>query len=102
LFDETSRFIIVTSGDITAPLAVQGLGYAMYRFDTEEQMTSTDMIPVVYCYELQVSATVQGRGIGRLLVETLLQIGKVWHMQKIMLTVLKNNTPALAFYKKLK
>ena len=40
-------------------------------------------------YELQVHVRYRGLGIGRFLVDKLTIIGKHWHMEKILLTVLK-------------
>ena len=50
-------------------------------------------------YELQISKGAQHRGLGRLLSKQLAQIGRRWGMRKVMLTVLKANTSAMAFYR---
>ena len=42
-------------------------------------------------YELQVHDGYRGLGIGRFLVDKLTIIGKHWHMEKILLTVLKGS-----------
>ncbi|RKP08043.1 acyl-CoA N-acyltransferase [Thamnocephalis sphaerospora] len=101
LFDAASRFLIVRTRADTAEKSAENLGYAMYRFDTEEQMKSDAMVPVVYCYELQVAAEARGQGVGRMLMETLERIGQAWQMSKVMLTVLKGNKDAIKFYKAL-
>lgn len=41
-------------------------------------------------YELQVEASAQGKGVGRLLMELLQHVGKDWRMDKVMLTVFKS------------
>lgn len=51
-----------------------------------------------YSYELQVSEAAQQRGIGKMLVQMLVDVGTKWGMAKIMLTVLKSNVRARRFY----
>jgi GNAT superfamily N-acetyltransferase len=78
-------------------------------------------------YELQVELSIQGRGGGRLLVELLSHLSRIWGMEKVMITVFKSmvlvtplpsflsctfafalidvvfslgNTPAINFYEK--
>lgn len=82
----------------------------MFRFDDE------DGIAVVYwyvdsvyrrpsheadsgSYELHISKGAQHRGLGRLLTQKLVQIGRKWGMHKVMLTVLKANANAMSFYR---
>ncbi|KAI9595460.1 hypothetical protein BDF19DRAFT_71933 [Syncephalis fuscata] len=112
LFHKDSRFIIAqsnSSDDSLKPVdneqfnkvIRQWLAFAMFRFDTEEQMASDDMIPVLYCYELQVDCSAQGQGIGRILMQEMDKIAAHWHMTKIMLTLIKINTPAKLFYQQL-
>ncbi|KAF8735477.1 hypothetical protein AX14_001974 [Amanita brunnescens Koide BX004] len=71
------------------------VAYCMFRFEVEESSG------VLYCYELQVSSTARRRGLGKMLMQQLWKIGSSWKMEKIMLTVLKENTAALEFYTKL-
>ena len=40
-------------------------------------------------YELQTAPSFRRLGLGRHLLEKLIKIGKHWHMEKVMLTVLK-------------
>ncbi|KAI8049481.1 acyl-CoA N-acyltransferase [Syncephalis plumigaleata] len=108
LFHDDSRFIIAESSEsimtmIESSQEVEQIpvAFTMFRFDTEEQMTSDDMIPVLYCYELQVMSSIQGQGIGRVLMQELEKIARQWHMVKIMLTVLKVNKAAHTFYQRL-
>jgi len=49
-------------------------------------------------YELQVSPSVQRGGIGKALMQCLCDIARKWNMQKVMLTVFKENQPAFSFY----
>ncbi|KAH9982472.1 acyl-CoA N-acyltransferase [Lactifluus volemus] len=64
----------------------------MFRFDMEDDEC------VLYCYELQVSQTVQRGGIGKVLMQCLCDIARKWNIQKVMLTVFKANQAAFLFY----
>jgi len=96
LFDPLSRFILVhqqSQYPIHNQPSNRLVAYTMFRFDRE------DGEEVVYCYELQVSKDAQQRGIGRILMQLLSNIGGKWGMRKVMLTVLKRNTAAIGFYR---
>ncbi|KIM85267.1 hypothetical protein PILCRDRAFT_817267 [Piloderma croceum F 1598] len=95
LFDPLSRFVLVHQqsqnlGDGNSSKWL--VAYTMFRFDMEEGEE------VVYCYELQVSKAAQQRGLGKILMQSLVDIGHKWGMRKVMLTVLKRNTAAIKFY----
>ncbi|KAG8072584.1 hypothetical protein GUJ93_ZPchr0006g42069 [Zizania palustris] len=66
------------------------------RFVLEEDL------PVVYVYELQLEPSVQGKGLGKFLMELIELIACKSHMQAVMLTVQKANKFALAFYRNLR
>ncbi|TFY70367.1 hypothetical protein EVG20_g2643 [Dentipellis fragilis] len=96
LFHQHSRFVLVRD----SPHPSDGsdtdsgiLAYTMFRFDEE------DGDCVVYCYELQVAKSARRTGLGKVLMQCLYDIGRTWHMQKVMLTVFKANESATAFYK---
>ncbi|KAL5212183.1 hypothetical protein ABZP36_023030 [Zizania latifolia] len=72
------------------------LGFVHYRFVLEEDL------PVVYVYELQMEPSVQGKGLGKFLMELIELIACKSQMQAVMLTVQKANKFALAFYRKLR
>lgn len=104
LFHPDSRFAVL----FPQPGAV-GLGFAMYRFDTEHTAKDRRAEVLYWCvpwpfssgtssrahyescgsYEVQVAEEGRGRGVGTLLVEILETLGKVWTMEKVMLTVFK-------------
>ncbi|EKC98167.1 hypothetical protein A1Q2_07499 [Trichosporon asahii var. asahii CBS 8904] len=75
------------------------LGFASFRFDTEETMSPQDA-EVVYCYELQLSPCARGLGLARRLMDALEGIGRRRGMAKSMLTCLVANTSALGFYER--
>jgi len=55
---------------------------------------------VGYIYELQILPSWQGRGLGKKLVEYVKRITSAYGLKKCMLTCLKANTQAMAFYSK--
>ncbi|GAA5863550.1 hypothetical protein JCM1840_000058 [Sporobolomyces johnsonii] len=107
LFHPDSRFVVLRSASAPSPDVPKAasstpLGYSIFRFDTEETASDDDeLCDVVYCYELQVAASAQGRGVGRILMEVLGRVGSDCKMDKVMLTVFKANTSAISFYEKI-
>ncbi|PFH54539.1 hypothetical protein AMATHDRAFT_135022, partial [Amanita thiersii Skay4041] len=85
LFHPLSRFLLVSRERIVA--------YCMLRFEVEESEA------IVYCYEVQVSPAIQRMGLGKRLMQLVLQIATVWHMDRIMLTVFKSNKGAFELYR---
>jgi GNAT superfamily N-acetyltransferase len=76
--------------------------FAHYRFCTEEGIlssTSTERLPVLYIWEMQVSERCRGRGLGRMLMDMLSAIASAASMHSLVLTVFSSNKPAIAFYK---
>lgn len=74
--------------------AGEPVGFVHFRFDMDGGMS------VLYCYELQLEARVQRRGLGTHLMRLLDKIAAHFRMCKTVLTVFKSNTGALAFYQK--
>ncbi|XP_010271137.1 PREDICTED: N-alpha-acetyltransferase 40 [Nelumbo nucifera] len=68
------------------------VGFVHYRFIVEED------VPLVYVYELQLEARVQGRGLGKFLMQLIELIARKNHMGAVMLTVQKTNVSAMNFY----
>uniref|UniRef100_A0A1D1Z1M6 N-alpha-acetyltransferase 40 n=1 Tax=Anthurium amnicola TaxID=1678845 RepID=A0A1D1Z1M6_9ARAE len=68
------------------------VGFVQYRFIVEED------IPVVYVYELQLESCVQGKGLGKFLMQLIELIAHKNHMGAVMLTVQKANELAMNFY----
>ncbi|XP_048536098.1 N-alpha-acetyltransferase 40-like [Triticum urartu] len=71
------------------------LGFVHYRFVVEED------VPVLYVYELQLESSVQGKGLGKFLMQLIELIACKSQMEAVMLTVQKSNTDAMAFYNNL-
>ncbi|KAA8541423.1 hypothetical protein F0562_025386 [Nyssa sinensis] len=68
------------------------VGFVHYRFTIEEE------IPVLYVYELQLEPHVQGKGLGKFLMQLLELIARKNHMGAMVLTVQKANLLAMNFY----
>ncbi|KAI9445194.1 acyl-CoA N-acyltransferase [Lactarius indigo] len=98
LFHRDSRFILLRRSHVQDDAdTVCGepsiVAYSMFRFEMENDER------VLYCYELQVVQDVRRGGIGKTLMQCLCDIAREWDMQKVMLTVFKENQMALLFYK---
>ncbi len=64
-------------------------------------LTYEDGHEVVYCYEVHLSSTLQGKGIGKRLMQMMEEVGRRSGVEKAMLTSFKANKVALMFYEKL-
>ena len=73
------------------------VGYTVFRFEWDDEEEPEH--PVLYCYELQVSKTVQGHGVGRQIMSLLVQIADKLKLWKVLLTCFTVNTRALKFYR---
>lgn len=109
LFHVNSRFILVFS-----PVDNEGArkpikpvnqstlqAFLMWRFVREETLNPGRDIDVAYCYEIQIRPESRRRGLGKVLIGLLENIGSSWLMKKVMLTVHNENVNALMFYKSL-
>ncbi|KAL5518851.1 hypothetical protein ACEPAH_534 [Sanghuangporus vaninii] len=95
MFHEHSRFLLIGSGSEGAGSSVREealLAYCIFRFERDGDRN------VVYVYELQASDVARRLGLGRALIENLESIGRGFKMSLIMLTHLKGNEAARAFY----
>ena len=63
-------------------------------------LTYEDGYEVIYCYEIHLSSSLQGRGIGAHMMGILEAIGRRAGVQKVMLTVLAANEGARRFYER--
>lgn len=52
-------------------------------------------------YELQIEDGYKNKGLGEFLMKALESLAKVWSMERVVLTLLKNNEGATRFYKRL-
>lgn len=91
ILNSKSRFIQLYSSGF------QLLGFACFRFLIDGGR------PVLYVWELQIDASVQGKGLGNYLMSQVERLASMTSpaITYILLTCLRNNIPALTFYKKL-
>jgi len=68
------------------------VAFVQYRFVVEYE------VPALYVYEIQVEQVVQGKGLGKFLMQFLELIARKNAMKAVLLTVQKRNVRALAFY----
>ena len=64
-------------------------------------VTYEDGREVLYVYEIHLIPQLQGKGLGRKLMEVAEQIGKSIGLEKVMLTVFRSNTAAVGMYAKM-
>ncbi|PWY86080.1 acyl-CoA N-acyltransferase [Aspergillus heteromorphus CBS 117.55] len=64
-------------------------------------ITYEDGLEVIYCYEVHVTPSMRGQGIGRRLLASMMEIGRRIGMEKAMLTVFKANVSAQRLYEAL-
>ncbi|XP_066993302.2 N-alpha-acetyltransferase 40 [Anabrus simplex] len=74
----------------------QNVAFSHFRFDLDY---GTE---VLYCYEIQLEECVRRKGLGKFMLQLLELIGFTARMKKIVLTVLKHNPGAVAFFRALK
>jgi ribosomal protein S18 acetylase RimI-like enzyme len=89
LSDKTSRILILKCNKTN-----EIIGFVSFRFETGGHHKES----ALYCYELQIIETHRRYGIGRYLMSCLYEIGLNFNMNKVMLTVFKNNKIAIDFY----
>lgn len=89
IFHGLSRFLLVQESEQKTKV----VAFCMFRFENEEGEN------VVYCYDIQISSQYHREGMGRKLIDNLCIIGQAFGMVKIVLTVLKANANAMAFYR---
>ncbi|KAG7377944.1 N-alpha-acetyltransferase 40 [Phytophthora pseudosyringae] len=87
LFEAEARYLLVydESGSL--------VGFAHFRF------VEDDGALVLYLYEVQLAASAQCHGLGKFLMQLLLLVARKHGMELMVLTVFKNNTGAMRFYR---
>lgn len=85
-----ARYLVAIDKKTNTPIA-----YSMFRFDLDYGNS------VLYCYELHVSEKFQNNGLGTYMMKILEKIAENSKMEKVVLTVLKNDEGALRFYQRL-
>eukprot|EP00644_Phytophthora_capsici_P007891 jgi/Phyca11/20410/fgenesh1_pg.PHYCAscaffold_63_\ len=92
LFEAVARYLLVhdKSGEASPESLV---GFAHFRF------VEDDGALVLYLYEVQLSPSVQCKGLGKFLMQLLLLVARKHGMELMVLTVFKSNTGAMRFYR---
>lgn len=85
-----ARYVVAVDRKTKKPAA-----YSMFRFDLDYGRS------VVYCYEMQVDSDYQRKGLGAFMLQALETMARHYGMERLVLTVLKNNEDGMRFYKKL-
>lgn len=68
------------------------VAFVHFRFGLEHE------VPVLYIYETQLEKSVQGKGLGKYLMQLLESVAQKNNMKAVLLAVHKRNTRALAFF----
>lgn len=63
-------------------------------------ITEEDRSEVIYCYELHLQPSLQGKGVGRKMMEVMEMIGSKVGVEKAMLTVFRSNDRAVKAYER--
>ena len=102
LTHEGAQFLIVTidtNQDGTDGWNKDSLvAFTHFRFEVNDDDHPTE--EVLYLWEIQVQDAYRRYGLGKRLMTIMEVIGMQMKMKKVMLTVFKNNQPALEFYRK--
>ncbi|XP_053693825.1 N-alpha-acetyltransferase 40 [Sabethes cyaneus] len=85
-----ARYLVAVDRKLKKPAA-----YSMFRFDLDYGRC------VLYCYEMQVDSEFQRKGLGGFMMCALEKMAQHYGMERLVLTVLKNNEDGIRFYKKL-
>jgi len=90
MMEDNARYLLASNPD--------GKIVAMshFRFDVD------DDVEVLYCYEIQLSEEVRGKGLGKFFLQILELMAMKAKMKKVILTVFKANTRAVNFFTKMK
>lgn len=96
LFTSASKFLMIIAEKNENEEEI--IAFSMFRFEWDDE--DEPEYPVLYCYELQISNSYQGKGIGKHIMELLNKFQKATHMKKVMLTCFKINAAAMNFYLK--
>lgn len=109
MFHPLSRFVIAR--DISEPTNNPGIiAYSIFRFEREHRqdviywyvlepvLSLVVALTLPVSYELQVSKESRRFGLGRVLTQTLSDIGARWGMTKMMLTVFKGRPKCYSKY----
>lgn len=87
LYDTLTRYFVASNAETGEPLA-----FLAFRLELE------DGFEVLYVYELQAGPSARRKGLGQRLMQLAELMARKNGFQWVMLTVLRNNEPAIDFY----
>ena len=87
------RYIVLTTLDDAEHVNVVGFISFMITYEDGHE--------VIYCYEIHLTRPWQGKGVGKLLMRVIEDVGQKVGVEKAMLTVFKSNQNALRMYETL-
>ena len=90
-----NRFLIATAAD-ASDSDDAAFAFLQLRFELEEGECAA--VPVLYVYELQLSEPLRRVGLGSRLMAAAMQLCVACGLQRVMLTVLRNNEAAMRLY----
>ena len=94
--DPDMRYLLLTTSDgVSFTPAYRVHGFLSFM------LTREDELPVIYCYEIHLRPSLQGRGIGRKLMRLMETIGQQAGVQGSMLTVFTKNEVAKKMYERM-
>ncbi|KAL4147439.1 hypothetical protein PRNP1_011195 [Phytophthora ramorum] len=96
LFEDEARYLLAfdeSAASLGSESASPLVGFAHFRF------VEDDGALVLYLYEVQLAPTAQRHGLGKFLMQLLLLVARKHGMELMVLTVFKNNTGAMRFYR---
>ncbi|CAH0480127.1 unnamed protein product [Peronospora belbahrii] len=94
LFEDAARYLLVYDQSDQVLSSLKPLvGFAHFRF------VEDDGALVLYLYEVQLAARAQHCGLGKFIMQLLLLVARKQGMELMVLTVFKNNTGAMRFYR---
>ena len=97
LFHPTSRLFCLYTKSPESPNSGSLAAFTIFRFEWDDD--EEPEYPVLYCYELQIQSSFQGKGLGKKLMEILAATAKKFKLEKVMLTCFNINEAAMSFYK---
>lgn len=83
------------NNNTTTSSAMTPVAFVHIRFEEEHGQ------PICYLYEIQISSSHQGKGLGKYLMQLVELITRKGGLTRIMLTVFHENTSAIILYNKL-
>lgn len=92
--EEDMRYLLVTSKDESSSAILPTIGFLSFMLTYEEGHA------VIYLYEIHLSPTVSGCGLGKHLLNAVEDIGRSVGVEKSMLTVFRVNEHAREWYKR--